>query len=86
MAGKVLGEEHARGETKGQRMDDPHAAEIVQRILSDFAEHECEALRRFYSFEQSPEQICRELSLRAAEFWDIKKRAFERYRAARASH
>jgi hypothetical protein len=45
-------------------------------------ENEREALRRFYTLEQSPERICRDLILSDAQFREITKRVRERYRTA----
>jgi DNA-directed RNA polymerase specialized sigma24 family protein len=71
---------------KTKRAEISRASEILGDALRDVSEKEREALRRFYVLEQSPEQICRELSLSHGQFLEIKKSVraeFSKHRAAR---
>jgi hypothetical protein len=63
--------------------NDPRAVEIVNQMLSDLPRLEREVLRRFYSLEQRPEQICSDLELRREQFLEIISKAREGYKARR---
>jgi RNA polymerase sigma-70 factor, ECF subfamily len=54
-------------------------AQIVRHALSQLAQRDQEVLRRFYLQEQSPEQICTEMSLTETQFRLLKSRAKARF-------
>jgi DNA-directed RNA polymerase specialized sigma24 family protein len=69
---------------KGERPDDSGTVEnVLLSILKDLPESERELLRRFYLLGHSSRQICRDLKLSNAQFLEIKRRAREKYDAAR---
>ncbi len=53
--------------------------ELIHKVVSELSETDREVLRRFYLSEQSPEEICREMSLTETQFRLIKSRARARF-------
>jgi RNA polymerase sigma-70 factor (ECF subfamily) len=53
--------------------------EIMQQVLHTIARRDREILTRFYLYEQSQEQICREMGLNDTQFRLLKSRAKQRF-------
>jgi RNA polymerase sigma factor (sigma-70 family) len=53
--------------------------DLMLRVLSDMSARDRDVLTRFYLYEQSQEQICREMKLSATQFRLLKSRAKSRF-------
>src|SRR5262249_4952293 len=52
---------------------------LIQQVLGELSERDREILTRFYIYEQSQEQICREMDLTDTQFRLLKSRAKGRF-------
>ena len=56
---------------------------VMRRVLSELSPREREVIRRFYVNEQSPAQICSEMSLTRSQLRSLKSKARGRFEQLR---
>jgi RNA polymerase sigma-70 factor, ECF subfamily len=71
-----------RGSSPEQNVIAREKIDLMLEVLREMSGRDCEVLTRFYLYEQSQEQICREMKLTPTQFRLLKSRAKARFAEA----